>query len=164
MSELRRPKIEKVVVNMGVGESGKKLSNALMILERLTQQKPVRTIAKKTVFGARRGEPIGCMVTLRRKRADEFLKRALSIKGRLPASSFDEFGNFSFGIDDHTDFGIKYDPEIGILGMDVCVSLGRPGYRIAHRRRAKKKIPGKHRLTKEEAISFISERYGVEVV
>jgi large subunit ribosomal protein L5 len=161
---MRRPKLEKVTVNMGVGESGKNLSNAEMLIKTLTNQKPVKTIARKTIFGVRKGEPIGCFVTLRKKAAEDFLVRALKVVGnRIHEGSFDKMGNFSFGIEDHTEFGIKYDPDVGIFGMDVCVSLARPGYRIARRKIASHKIPKSHRLTKEDSISFVREKYGVSV-
>ncbi|MCZ7380402.1 MAG: hypothetical protein O8C64_02330 [Candidatus Methanoperedens sp.] len=78
---------------------------------------------------------------------------------------FDENGNFSFGIEEHTDFpGMKYDPSIGIYGMDVNVSIKRPGFRISSRKVEKHKIPMNHRLNKEDAISFLKEKYGAEVV
>lgn len=162
---MRRIRLEKLVVNIGVGTSGEKLEKAMKVLEMLTRQKPVKTIAKKTAFGAKRGEPIGCKVTLRKSKAIEFLKRALKVKrNRLSSSWFDSQGNFSFGIPDHTLFGIKYDPEIGIFGMDICISLERPGYRVSRRRRARAKIPPRHRITKQEAIQYIAQEFGVEIV
>lgn len=161
---MRRLRLGKVVVNMGVGESGKRLANAEAILKTLTGQKPVRTIARKTVFKARRGEPIGAVVTLRKKRAREFLEKALKVvDGRLPERVFDGQGNFSFGIEDHTDFGLRYDPDVGIYGMDVAVALERPGYRVARRRLQPRSIPKGHRVTREEAVEFVRETLGVEV-
>ena len=75
------PRVEKVTVHMNVGESGKKLNNAEMIMEKITGQKPVRTVAKRTLpgFGIKKGESIGCKVTLRGDNADKFLKIALGI-------------------------------------------------------------------------------------
>ncbi len=149
---------------MGVGESGKRLANAEAILQTLTGQKPVRTIARKTVFKARRGEPIGAVVTLRKKRAREFLERALkAVEDRLPERVFDGQGNFSFGIEDHTDFGLRYDPDVGIFGMDVSAALERPGYRVARRRLRPRPIPKSHRVTREEAIEFVKDAFGVSV-
>ncbi len=169
MSEnvMRTPRIEKVTVHMGVGESGKKLSNAEMILQAITGQKPVRCFAKKTLpaFGIKKNEAIGCKVTLRGARAEKFLSTALAIKDRqISARSFDGMGNFAFGIEEHTDFpGMEYDPEVGIFGMDVIVSLERPGYRIKRRKAQKQDVPAGHRLTVEDAISFLKAKYGVEV-
>jgi len=162
-----KPKIEKVVVNCSVGKSGEPLEKAMKILEELTGQKPCFRRAKKTIrdFGIRRKEPIACLVTLRGERAMEFLKRAFeAVDNKIPASSFDMFGNFSFGISEHIDIpGTRYSPELGIIGMDVCVSLCRPGYRVKYRRRARSKIGSKHKLTAEEAMAFIAETFGVEI-
>jgi large subunit ribosomal protein L5 len=168
MNPMRIPSIEKVTVHIGTGESGERLTNAEKLLGTIVKQKPVRAIAKKTLpsFSIKKREPIGCKVTLRGKNAQEFLKTALKIiDNKLSASQFDENGNFSFGIEEHTDFpGMKYDPSIGIYGMDVNVSLKRPGYRIHTRKVETQKIPMNHRLKKEEAISFLKEKYGAEVI
>ncbi|WP_174590890.1 50S ribosomal protein L5 [Methanocella conradii] len=164
---MRTPRIEKVTVHMGVGESGKKLSNAEMIMQAITGQKPVRCFAKKTLpaFGIKKNEAIGCKVTLRGARAEKFLNTALAIKDKqLSVKSFDGNGNFAFGIEEHTDFpGMEYDPEVGIFGMDVIVSLERPGYRIKRRKAQRQDVPASHRLTVDDAISFLKAKYGVEV-
>jgi len=164
---MRAIRLEKVVLNIGVGEGGEKLTKAEKVLEQLTGRKPARTLARRTVreWGVRQGEPIGCLVTLRGEGAEEMLKRLLrAVEGKLKAGAFDERGNFSFGIKEHIDVpGVTYDPDIGIFGMDVCVSLGRPGYRIKHRRRQPHKIPASHLLTKQEAMDFMGERFGVQV-
>ncbi len=168
MNLMRTPSIDKVTVHIGTGESGERLTTAEKLLETIVRQKPVRAIAKKTLptFSIKKKEPIGCKVTLRGKNAGEFLKTALKIiDNKLSAAQFDENGNFSFGIEEHTDFpGMKYDPSIGIYGMDVNVALRRPGYRIRTRKIAKHKIPQNHRLKKEDAISFLKEKYGAEVI
>ena len=162
-----QPRIGKVVVNICVGTSGEPLERAMRVLEELTGQKPCVRRAKKTIkpFGIRKGEPIACVVTLRGERAVEFLDRALEAVGRrLKASYFDEYGNFSFGIREHIDIpGTKYDPKVGIFGMDVCGSVERPGYRVMRRKRCRAKVPRKHRVSREEAIRFIEERFNVEV-
>ncbi len=164
---MRTPRIEKVTVHMSVGESGKKLSNAEMIMQTITGQKPVRNFAKKTLpaFGIKKGEAIGCKVTLRGARAEKFLNTALAIKEKqLSLKSFDRNGNFAFGIEEHTDFpGLEYDPEIGIYGMDVIVSLERPGYRIKRRKARQHEVPVNHKLNKEDSVSFLASKYGVEV-
>lgn len=158
---MRTPRIIKVVVHSCVGESGASLEKAMKILEELTGAKPCIRKAKRTIkdFGIHRGEPISCMVTLRGAKAVEFLKKALAAVGnRVKASSFDEYGNFSFGIKDHLDIpGTRYKPELGTIGMDICVHIGRPGYNVANMGR-------KHRVTREESINFIREAFGVEIV
>ena len=84
---------------------------------------------------------------------------------RLPAYSFDQEGNFSFGIPDYTDFeGMKYDPEIGVYGMDVSVALERPGFRIKRRRVLRTRLPKGHRISRAEGIAFARDRFQVEVV
>ena len=162
-----KPRIEKVVVNLSVGKSGEPLEKASKVLKDLTGQTPCKRKAKKTIrdFGIRRGEPIACIVTLRKQRAIEFLKKVLHvIDYKLSKNCFDRHGNFAFGIKEHIEIpGVKYDPEIGIFGMDICVSLSRPGWRIRSRQRAKAKIGSKHALTPEEAMVFVKETLGVEI-
>lgn len=165
MQDLR---IEKIVVNIGVGEAGEKLQKAEKVLQLVTGQKPVRTQSKSTNrdFNIRKKMEIGCKVTLRHEKAEKFLKDALWIKeNRLAGYSFDKQGNFAFGIPDYTDFpNQKYDPEIGIFGMDVCVVMTRPGWRVTQRLRAPTKIPKKHRLTPQITKQHLKVRYNVEVV
>jgi len=168
MNTMRTPSIDKVTVHICTGESGERLTNAEKLLGTIVKQKPVRSIAKKTLpnFSIKKNEPIGCKVTLRGKNATEFLKTALKIiENRINASQFDENGNFSFGVEEHTDFpGMKYDPTIGIYGMDINVALKRAGYRIRTRKIESHKISHEHRLKKEDAISFLKEKYGAEVI
>ncbi|HEC56715.1 MAG TPA: 50S ribosomal protein L5 [Candidatus Syntrophoarchaeum butanivorans] len=167
-NKMREVLIDKVVVNMGVGESGIRLNNAERVLEEITGQKPVRTISKRTrqPFGIKKGESIGCKVTLRKDRAERFLKDALSILNNMISDyQFDETGSFSFGIEEHTDFpGMEYDPDIGIFGMDISVSLRRRGYRVSKRRKNRKKIPKRHRVTREDAMEFLRSKFGVTIV
>ncbi|MEM4311435.1 MAG: 50S ribosomal protein L5 [Nitrososphaerales archaeon] len=162
----RMVKIGKIVLNIGVGKSGEPLERAKKVLELIANQKPCEKRAKKTIrdFGIHKKEPIAVIVTLRKEKALKILKKLLLVKNmRLPSSSFDDNGNISFGIKEHLDIpGMKYDPNLGIFGMDVCISLVRVGYRIRERKRAKKKIGKKHRVSKEDAISFF-KALGVEV-
>ncbi|ATZ60731.2 MAG: 50S ribosomal protein L5 [Methanosarcinales archaeon Met12] len=167
MNPMKTPKIHKVTINISLGEGGQKLLNAEQILTKISGQTPVRTVAKKTMptFGIKRGGPVGCVVTLRKEAAEKFLRSALAIKdGQLNLSQFDENGNFSFGIEEHTDFpDMRYDPEIGIFGMDVSVALERPGYRVRRRWAKQHKIPSAHRLNKEDATAFIKDKFGAVV-
>ena len=163
-----KPRIEKVTVNMSVGKSGTPLEQATTVLQRLTNQQPSKRRAKKTIreFGIRKGEPIACLVTLREEKAEQFLRKALhAVESKLSKYCFDRQGNFSFGIKEHIDIpGTKYDPELGIHGMDVSVALGRPGYRVKRRHRAKSKIGKDHLLTADEAKLFIKDEFDVEII
>ena len=163
---MRSIKLDKVVINIGVGKSGEPLEKAKKALQELTDKKPTSRGARDNVrdFGIHKGEPIGTMVTLRRNAAKEFLTRVLeSRRNRLKETSFDTFGNISIGIHEHIDIpGTKYNPDIGIFGMDVCVSLTRPGYRISKKRNPKK-IGKDHRISRSEALDFFKQKFGVEV-
>jgi large subunit ribosomal protein L5 len=163
-----KPRIEKVTINMSVGQSGKPLEQAATILQQLTDQKPSRRQAKKTIreFGIRKGESIACLVTLRKEKAEEFLRKALqAVDNKLSKYCFDRQGNFSFGIKEHIDIpGTKYVPELGIHGMDISVSLGRAGYRVKHRHRAKSRVGKDHLLTADEAVLFIKDEFDVEII
>jgi len=165
---MNRVKLGSVTVNISVGESGERLLNAAKILEQLTGQKPIFRKAKKTIksFKIRKGEPIAVVVTLRGERARDFLDKALEAVGRkLKKESFSTTGVFSFGIREHIDIpGTKYDPKLGIVGMDICVTLEKPGYRVARRRRKRSKVGRRQRVTPEEAMRFMVENFNVNIV
>jgi large subunit ribosomal protein L5 len=165
---MREMLLEKVTVNIGVGEAGDRLQKARKILELVTGQKPVITRAKSTNrdLGLRPGMEIGCKVTIRGDPAEAFLKRAFWTRdNRIAEYSFDPEGNFSFGVADYTDFdGVKYDPEIGIFGMDITVTLMRRGKRVARRRLLQAKVPKHHRISQDEGREWVRTKFNVEVV
>jgi len=162
------PKIEKVTVNIGVGEAGERLNKAESVLNGITKNKPVQTLSRTTNkdWGLRERMPIGCKVTLRGKDAEAFLKDALQTReNKMADYSFDDEGNLSFGIPDHTLFkDQKYDPNIGIFGMDISITMEKAGYRVKRRRTNRRKIPHRHRVKKEETMNFFTETFNVEVV
>lgn len=162
------PRIEKVTINIGVGEAGERLKKAETVLQNITGHKPIETLSKTTNkdWGIRKQMPIGCKVTLRGKDANEFLKDALNTReNKMADYSFDDQGNLSFGIPDHTLFkSQKYDPNIGIFGMDISISMEKPGYRIKRRRIARRKIPHRYKVAKEETMKFFSDTFNVEVI
>jgi Ribosomal protein L5 len=165
LHEMRRPQIDKVVVHMGVGQGGEPLASAEGILEEITDHQTVRTSADRTVgeFGIRQGDPIGTKVTLRDTDAEQFLETALQLAD-LSRSQFDNTGNLSFGLNEHTDFpDQEYDPEIGIFGLDVTISMTRPGARVSRRDKRTRSIPSSHRLTPADAITFLEAEFDVEV-
>lgn len=165
---MRSPIVEKVVVHMCVGESGQHLVDAENILKQITKQVVIRSFAKMTIpaFGIKKKEPIGCKVTLRKQNAQRFLKLSFPIiQNILKKSQFDINGNVSYGIEEHTDFeGMKYDPNIGVFGMDVIIVLKRPGQRISTRRIKMRKIPQSHRMNSRDAIVFFEKNYNIEVI
>jgi len=162
-----KPRIEKVVVNIAVGKSGEPLEKATKVLKEITGQTPCKRKAKESIrdFNIRKGESISCIVTLRGEEAIAFLNRVLPvIDKKISSRSFDRQGNFSFGIKEHIEIsGVKYDPEVGIFGMDVCVSVTRPGYRVKNRRK-ENRLGAKHVLTPEESMVFMNNTLGVEIV
>ena len=165
MNTMREIRIEKVTVNIGCGEAGEKLDKAKKLLASLTGKKIVTTKThRRTTFGTPKGRRIGCKVTLRRNEAIEFLKRALDATNfKIKRRSFDAQGNFSFGVSEHINLpGVRYDPSIGIYGMDVCVKLERKGFRIARKSKSSK-ISDSHKITPEEAIEWATKNFNIKV-
>ncbi|MGD1990194.1 MAG: 50S ribosomal protein L5 [Chromatiales bacterium] len=129
------PRIEKITLNMGVGEAvgdKKILQNAVEDMQKIAGQKPVVTKARKSVAGfkIREGWPIGCKVTLRREQMYEFLDRLINIaiprirdfRG-LNGKSFDGLGNYSMGVSEQIIFPeIEYDKVDALRGMDITIT------------------------------------------
>ena len=167
-SPMKKISLEKVVLNMGIGKSGDVIDIAKKALEQISGKKPSTRNAKDTQreWGVRKGEPIGVAVTIRGNDAVVLLKRLLEAKGNsVNGRSFDNFGNYSFGINEHIDIpGVKYDPQIGILGLGISVTLTRPGYSIRKRSKHTASVGKSHIITNQEAKDYLTKEYGVTIV
>ena len=163
MNKMREIVIDRLILNISVGTSGDKMTKAIKVLKDLTQQQPVTTRAKYTIrsFSIRRNEEIGTHVTIRGQKALELLKLGLKVKdNEMKARNFSSTGNFGFGIQEHIDLGIKYDPNTGIYGMDFFVVLKRKGLRVTQRKRQTSRLGNFQRVTKKEAQKWFVEKLG----
>ncbi len=166
-SPMKKISLEKVVLNMGLGKSGDAITIAGNALTQISGKKPSTRNAKAAYrdWGVRKGEPIGVAVTSRGEYASALLKRLLEAKGNtINGKAFDNFGNFSFGINEHIDIpGVKYDPQIGILGLGISVTLARPGYGIRTRSKHKARVGKSHIIKNQEAKDYLAKEFGVTI-
>ncbi len=156
-------KLEKITLNIGAGEGGDKLQNAKTLLERISGTKAIITKAhrREPAFKVKQGDPIGVKVTLRGAAAKAMLKRALESRdGYVPSKSFDEYGNVSFGIREYIDFpGAKYDPKLGMMGFDVCLTLTKAGKRVGLRKVRRSKAHRRQRVSAQEAREYLVSEF-----
>ena len=164
---MRSLRISKLTLNFGAGKNPQLLERGMLLLEKVAGVPPVQTKTQKRIpnWNLRPGLPIGAKITVRGKRAEELLAKLLTAKHEgLSVRNFDENGNLSFGVPEYIEIsGMKYDPEIGMLGFEASVTIERPGYRIKRRRLFPRKIPTQHQVTKEDSIAFVTEKYGIAV-
>ena len=166
-SKMKKISLEKVVLNMGLGKSGDVITTATTALQQISGKKPSTRNAKAAYrdWGVRKGEPIGVAVTVRGEDAKVLLKRLLEAKGNtVNGKSFDNFGNYSFGINEHIDIpDVKYEPSIGILGLGISIALTRPGYGIRKRSKHKASVGKSHIISNQEAKDYLVKEFGVTV-
>ena len=167
MNPMRNVEVEKLTLNIGAGKSQDKLEKGMKLFKIITGVEPIKTITKKRIpgWGLRPGLPIGCKTTIRKGKVSELIASLIKAKDSLlQDSNFDSEGNVSFGIHEYIDIpNVKYVPEIGIIGLQVCITLRRKGYRIKNRKQQRKSIPKRHRITKEEAKKFMESSFGVKI-
>ncbi|MBI5797558.1 50S ribosomal protein L5 [Candidatus Woesearchaeota archaeon] len=165
---MKEIEVEKLTMNIGTGKPGPELEKAKILLNKLTGLKPSETITKKRIptWGLRPNLVIGCKATLRGEKANQMLTILLAAKDKsLAARSFDNYGNFSFGIKEYLDVStLNYIPEVGIIGFEVAVTLQRKGFRIKRRGLKKRSIPQRHAISKQEAIDFAKKQLGINVL
>ncbi len=167
MADMREIKIEKITFNVGAGKDQNLLEKGMMLLKNMTGIEPIKTITMKRIpsWGIRPGLPVGTKITIRDKqKIKDLLTRCIKAKeNKLKKSSFDNNGNIAFGIHEYIDVpGLEYDPKIGIIGFEMCITLKRPGFSIKHKSN-NKKIGKKHNISQEDAIQFMGKEYNVEV-
>ncbi|MBT5022105.1 50S ribosomal protein L5 [Candidatus Woesearchaeota archaeon] len=164
---MRTIRVEKVTLNVGAGKDQGKLDKGLKLLNMITSKNPVKTKTTKRIpgWGLRPGLPIGCKVTVRKEDANKLLKRLLfAVDFIIPQKQFDEHGNVALGVSEYVDIeGMEYDPEIGAFGLQICVTLERPGFRIKKRRKCLTKLNHRHKITKDEAIEFMKSNFNVKL-
>jgi len=167
MNMMKEIRIGKVTLNIGAGKDMAKLEKGVKLLKLVTGIDPVKTITQKRIptWGLRPGLPIGCKITLRKQKAIDMLRRLLEAKDFIiKESQFDETGNLAFGIHEYIDVpGIEYEPEIGILGFEVCVTFERAGFRIKTRKIKKRKIKGNHKIKKQEVIDMMKKEFNLKI-
>merc|ERR1711861_90722 len=157
---------DKLIINIAVGESGDRLTKAVRVLQQLSDQTPVENVARYTVrtFGIRRNEKIATHVTVRGDKALDLIERGLKITDyEISAKHFSDSGNFGFGVNEHIDLGLKYDPATGIYGMDFYVVLKRAGFNVAKKKRKKGRIGVSHLVTKEDAMEWVRQTFNAEI-
>ncbi len=164
---MRNIRIEKLTLNVGAGSDQDKLEKGIVLIERITGSKSVKTLTQERIpsWGLRKGLPIGAKITLRKSQAAETLKRILTARdNKLAPRNFDDKGNVNFGMVEYIYIpGMKYDPAIGTLGFNVTVTLERPGFRIKRRKHLKGTVAKTHRIKPEEAMEYMKQEFKVEV-
>jgi large subunit ribosomal protein L5 len=165
---MRQIRIAKVVINIGSGDDKNKQENAKRLIEAITGAKPTDAISKHRLpeFKISKGQKIGAFATLRGANAVKVMKRMLeAVDNRVPENAITE-NSMNFGIKEYIDIsGIKYDPKIGMLGMNVNVSFTRCGARVAQRKIKRASVKKAHReIPRAEIVKYLSDNFKVSTI
>ncbi|MBU2523538.1 MAG: 50S ribosomal protein L5 [Nanoarchaeota archaeon] len=162
---MKKVRLEKVTLNCGAGTEPRRIEKAVKLLELISGGKAKTIVTNKRIpaFGVRPGLKLGCKITIRGKNKMNLLKRLLEAIGNKLAPRQINPGSFSFGIKEYIEIpGVAYQRDIGLLGLDVCVTLTRPGARIERKKINKGKIPLRNKITKEDTIKFMEDNFNTE--
>ena len=159
--------LDKLIVNIGIGQNENLFPNAKALLEKLTGHKAIATVSKKREpeLKLRKGQIIGSMVTLRKDDAASMLKMAIDANSNTLKKSAISNNSLNFGIKEYIYMsGVKYDPKIGMFGMNINASFMRKGKRVEKRRIKNSRANPKHsRIAREEIIEYLKNNYKATV-
>ena len=159
---MRKIRMEKITLNCGCGVEPHRVEKSVKLLEMITGEKAKVIVTNKRIpaFGVRPGLKLGVKVTLRKKKAMDLLQRLLESVGNKLKTKQINPGSFAFGIREYIEIpGVPYQREIGLLGLDVCVTFTRAGARVERKKINKGKIPKRSKITKEDTIKFMEENF-----
>lgn len=167
INKMKEVYLDKVTVNICVGNDKQGMTKAEKLLRKLTDKEPVKNVAKRRLatWQIRPNLPIGYKVTLRGEDAKKFLAWILKSKdNKINVSSLDLYGNFSIGFSEYLELsGIKYDADIGIMGFEVMATFARRGFRVKSRGLKVARIPKRHKVTQDEVVNYLKDNFKVEV-
>jgi large subunit ribosomal protein L5 len=165
IGKMKEIKMEKVVLS--ISSVGEDLDKGAKLLERITGRKAARKKSKKRIpsLGVRPGLEVGCVISLRGKKAEEILRKLLgAVDNRIREKQISE-NSFTFGIKEYIQIpGIQYQRDVGILGFDVSVAFSRHGKRVVKRKIKRGRLPKKQRVSKQEIINFLEKNFEIEVI
>jgi large subunit ribosomal protein L5 len=167
-SEMRDIRLEKVVINIGIGSDENKFANAKELIKKLTNRAAVPTKSKQREpsLGLKRGQVIGAMATVRGRAAKDLLAKTLDANNNKLKASCIRPNSISFGIREYIDInGVKYDSKIGMLGMNINATFSRKGKRVELRKRLRSRVPNSHKVIEiEELIEYIKKGFGASLL
>jgi len=165
---MRQMRINKLVINIGTGSDVSQQANARRLLEIITGAKPADEVSRSRnpAFKITKGQKIGAFVTIRGEKARPLIAKLFdAVDNKITDRAITDNG-VSFGIKEYIDIsGIKYDPKVGMLGMNVNVSFRRNGLRVALRKRMRAHVPAGHRaVSRDDVKQFLNREFKVEAV